>query len=119
MFSQQKRVLPILLSVLFGTVSLFSVATAASVQQLYTNLCATCHGVEGKGNGPAGVTLNPKPADFTDCAVMQDLSDTALATTIKQGGVGVGKSPLMPPFGTTLTDTQIRELVTYLRGFCK
>lgn len=27
--------------------------------------CATCHGVEGKGDGPSASTLNVKPADLT------------------------------------------------------
>jgi mono/diheme cytochrome c family protein len=32
---------------------------------LYTQTCVTCHGPEGRGNGPAGLSLNPKPRDFT------------------------------------------------------
>ena len=27
--------------------------------------CATCHGVDAKGNGPSAVALNVKPADLT------------------------------------------------------
>ena len=27
--------------------------------------CVSCHGPKGKGNGPAAVALNPKPADWT------------------------------------------------------
>jgi mono/diheme cytochrome c family protein len=27
--------------------------------------CATCHGVDGKGDGPSASTLNVKPADLT------------------------------------------------------
>jgi mono/diheme cytochrome c family protein len=32
---------------------------------LYTTNCATCHGEQGKGDGPAGVNLNPKPRNYT------------------------------------------------------
>ena len=32
---------------------------------LYAQSCATCHGPEGKGDGPAGLSLNPRPRDFT------------------------------------------------------
>jgi mono/diheme cytochrome c family protein len=32
---------------------------------LYVQTCVTCHGLEGKGDGPAGLSLNPKPRDFT------------------------------------------------------
>jgi mono/diheme cytochrome c family protein len=28
----------------------------------------TCHGAEGKGDGPAAAALNPKPRNFTDVA---------------------------------------------------
>jgi mono/diheme cytochrome c family protein len=36
--------------------------------------CLSCHGVKGKGDGPAAVALNPKPADWTSKRV-QDMSD--------------------------------------------
>jgi mono/diheme cytochrome c family protein len=32
----------------------------------YTNMCSSCHGMEGKGDGPGGAALNPKPRNFTD-----------------------------------------------------
>jgi len=37
-------------------------------QQLYTKYCASCHGAAGKGDGPAGAKLNPKPGDLTQIA---------------------------------------------------
>ena len=33
--------------------------------QLYKNYCASCHGVAGKGNGPAAPALKTAPADLT------------------------------------------------------
>lgn len=35
-------------------------------KQLYTQNCAMCHGNEGKGDGPAGMSLNPKPRNFVE-----------------------------------------------------
>uniref|UniRef100_UPI001C3E5745 c-type cytochrome n=1 Tax=Picosynechococcus sp. (strain ATCC 27264 / PCC 7002 / PR-6) TaxID=32049 RepID=UPI001C3E5745 len=32
---------------------------------IFQTTCATCHGTEGKGDGIAGATLNPKPRNFT------------------------------------------------------
>ncbi len=32
---------------------------------LFAQTCATCHGPEGKGDGPGGAGLNPKPRNFT------------------------------------------------------
>jgi len=34
--------------------------------------CASCHGPLGKGNGPAAVALNPKPADWTSKRVQDE-----------------------------------------------
>ena len=31
---------------------------------LFAQTCATCHGPEGKGDGPGGAGLNPKPRNF-------------------------------------------------------
>lgn len=36
--------------------------------------CVSCNGAKGKGDGPAAVALNPKPADWTSKRV-QDMSD--------------------------------------------
>ena len=32
---------------------------------LYKNYCASCHGLQGKGDGPAASALKSKPADLT------------------------------------------------------
>jgi len=32
---------------------------------LYLRYCASCHGIGGKGDGPAAVALQPPPADLT------------------------------------------------------
>ena len=85
----------------------------------YSSLCATCHGASGKGNGPAAAALNPKPKDFTDCKAMAKSSDETLFKTIKGGGQSVGLSAMMPAWGGSLTDSQIHNLVEYVRRFCK
>jgi mono/diheme cytochrome c family protein len=36
--------------------------------KLYTQYCASCHGADGKGNGPAAAKLDPKPNDLTQLA---------------------------------------------------
>jgi mono/diheme cytochrome c family protein len=37
-------------------------------QKLFLSTCATCHGPEGKGDGPGGKGLNPPPRNFTQAA---------------------------------------------------
>jgi len=69
--------------------------------------CSACHGDSGKGDGPAAIALNPKPRNYTDCAVMSKKSDAELFKVIKEGGPAVGLSPLMAPFGSQLNDKEV------------
>ncbi len=39
-----------------------------SGQQMYKSYCAVCHGVDGKGNGPAAPALKTSPSDLTALA---------------------------------------------------
>lgn len=40
-------------------------ALLAKGKSIYQDQCATCHGESGKGDGPGGQALNPKPRNFT------------------------------------------------------
>ena len=78
--------------------------------------CAKCHGLDGKGDGPAGKLLKTKPADWTDKAKMGKLSDTDLFNVIKNGGASVGKSKLMPAWKDKLSDEQIGDVIAFIRS---
>ncbi len=39
--------------------------SAASGQEMYNTYCAVCHGVDGKGHGPAADALKVPPTDLT------------------------------------------------------
>lgn len=82
-------------------------------KELFTRNCLACHGKAGAGDGPAGKALNPRPANLRERA--PQLSDEELAKVIKRGGLAVGKSPIMAPFGAKLTDEEIAEVVAYIR----
>ena len=85
----------------------------------YDNLCVGCHGATGKGDGAAAAALNPKPGDFTNCKEMGKLSDDFLYKSIKEGGQAVKKSPVMPPWGSSLNDQEVWNTVAYVKSFCK
>jgi len=42
--------------------------SAASGAEMYKTYCAVCHGVDGKGNGPAAEALKTPPTDLTKLA---------------------------------------------------
>lgn len=114
------KLLSLFLVVLWGGAFTASSSLAAEkAASLYKDLCASCHGAKGKGDGPAAAALTPKPKDFTDCKVMAKDSDEILSKIIKEGSLSVGRSPMMPAWGGALKDQQIRDLVAYVRNFCK
>lgn len=52
---------------------------------LYAQLCATCHGPTGAGDGPASLGLDPPPINFTDQARADERSVFGLYQVIEQG----------------------------------
>src|SRR4030095_508246 len=81
--------------------------------------CAVCHGTSGKGDGPGAAALNPKPRDYTNAAYMKTRSDDQLRKVIKEGGAASGFSAVMPPWGGTLSDQDITNVIAYIRTFSK
>jgi mono/diheme cytochrome c family protein len=94
-------------------------ADATAAKQNFDRFCAVCHGKEGKGDGPGGLTLSTHPRDFTDCARMKTMTDETLFTAIKEGGPAVNLSKDMQPWKDGMDDDEIHELVVYVRTFCK
>ena len=86
---------------------------------IFQKYCVACHGEKGDGNGPAGIALNPRPANFTDHAHMSTRSDQDLMRIIKDGGPAVGLSPLMAPWGGVLSEQQAKDVTTYVRSFSR
>ena len=90
-----------------------------SGQALYRQYCAVCHGDGGKGDGPSATGFATKPADLTDGRLLNPLPDEFLTSVIGNGGPAEGLSPGMPAFGKFLGQTQIRDVVAYLRSLAQ
>jgi cytochrome c553 len=87
-------------------------------EAMFATVCATCHGMDGKGKGPAAETLNPKPRDYTDAKWQASVTDDQLKQTILKGGAGVGKSPMMPGQPQLADHPEVLDgLVKIIRGF--
>jgi len=91
----------------------------AKGEATYQQLCASCHGPRGAGDGPAGQALDPKPAHHNDGAYMNALTNEHLFRVIKEGGAAVGKSPMMAPWGGALSDDQIWNVVVFVRSLAQ
>jgi len=101
----------------FAVMITIGLSFAVSVQaqdasSIYVQKCVSCHGPQGKGDGPAGKYLNPKPNDFA--ISLKDKTDDWIAKSIKGGGVAVGLPPVMPPYAD-LSDDQVKALVDYIK----
>lgn len=80
-------------------------------QGLFIANCASCHGPTGKGDGPVGVTLNPRPADLSQHAIPGVHTDAQLYEWITNGFPGSA----MPAWKATLSDTDRWNLVNFIR----
>jgi mono/diheme cytochrome c family protein len=112
-------IIVVLCAVVLGTALVAHAADAEQGKKLYGQFCVTCHGESGKGDGAAAAALNPKPRDHTDKEYMSKMSDDDMLKVIKNGGASVGKSPLMPPWGASLKDNQIQDIIAYVRTLSK
>jgi mono/diheme cytochrome c family protein len=95
-------------------------ADLAAAKQNYVTLCTECHGASGKGDGADAASLPVKATDFTDCAKMKGVSDDTLFTVTKDGGPAADLNAAMPPLQhEALSDAEIKDVVAYIRSFCK
>lgn len=85
----------------------------------YATVCTTCHGPAGAGDGPGAAALIPKPANFGDAAFWSARTDAELIKVIREGGVSVGKSPLMPAWGALYDEAKAKALLDYIKTFRK
>lgn len=92
---------------------------AADTKQVFDFYCAQCHGEKGDGKG-INVTKDfaTDPRNFTNKEDMEKRSDEDIRGVIKDGGPSISKSPLMPPWGATLTAAEVDGLLAYIRKMC-
>jgi mono/diheme cytochrome c family protein len=80
---------------------------------LYAANCASCHGPEAMGDGPAANSLNPKPKPLA--TEMKSLQDDYLYWRISEGGAFPPFTSAMPAWKTILTEDEIWQVIAFLR----
>ena len=107
----------VMVLLIVGAAPVFGAETkgAVSGQSNFEAKCTRCHGATGKGNGLQAIALffMFTMPDLTDPAYMQTRSDDVLFRQIKQG------SKAMPAFGLKLSDSEMKDMVVYIRSFTK
>jgi mono/diheme cytochrome c family protein len=95
-------------------------APPTDVRRLFDTSCASCHGTDGRGDGPAADALNPRPRDFTrgtykfrSTTSGSVPADDDLYRAIAHGLPGTS----MPAWKGLLSEAQMRVLVVYLKQF--
>lgn len=88
----------------------------AQGKRVFNNNCVWCHAAATPAGPSNRSNLTPTPPLFTDGETFNSLSDDFMRNTITLGGSAMGKSAIMPPWGQTLTQDEIRSVIAYARA---
>ncbi len=77
---------------------------------VYDQYCAACHGATGRGDGPASLTLSPRPASLISAGTSAK-SDKELLLVIAEGKPRTA----MRGWNGTLTIEEQRDVLAYVR----
>ena len=99
---------------------------AAAGKAKFLEVCASCHGESGKGDGPVGTALaaagQPAPRDFTVGEFIIDTNedgktgtDVDLRDVITKGAFVFGGSQLMAPI-IGLSDADVENMIAFIRS---
>ena len=103
-------------------------ADAAAGKLKFQELCVSCHGEGGKGDGPTGKALaaagQPAPRDFTLGAFKFDTdkdgkpgTDADIKNVLSKGALAFGGNAMMAP--VVLNDTDTANVIAFIRSLKK
>ncbi len=118
----------VLLLAAFALPSTALAADVAAGKAKFSELCVSCHGEGGKGDGPTGKALaaagQPAPRDFTVGDFKFDTdkdgkpgTDADLKNVISKGALAFGGNAMMAP--VVLNDTDMANVIAFIRSLKK
>lgn len=81
--------------------------------EIYATQCASCHGEDGMGDGPAAGGLDPQPAPLIQTGRM--LADNYLFWRVSEGGGMAPFNSAMPAWKTSLEEEERWQVISYIR----
>ena len=98
-----------------ATPAITPVAMAGDVMagaKVYKRYCRGCHGKDGRGGAH---TFMPHIHNLTKKGYIDLKPDEVLAAIIREGGEPYGMSSYMPAWDQTLDETQINNVISFIR----
>jgi mono/diheme cytochrome c family protein len=90
-----------------------SPAVLAAARKIYAEMCAQCHGEQGKGDGTEAMMYSVKPANFAEEHMMGEMTDGEIFYKMTEG-----RRP-MPGFKNTLSEEQRWQMVHFVRSLAR
>ena len=87
----------------------FAAGDAGKGKSIFQAKCVTCHGAQGKGDGPLGAKLKPPAGDFTS-AESKKKSEDELRNIIENG---VPKTAMVA-WKKQLNETEIQDVLAHV-----
>ncbi len=99
--------------------------SATSGKDMFNNYCASCHGKDGKGNGPAAPALKASPTDLTKLPKKNGKFDAAHVAAVIRGQAqtpshGSEDMPVWGPLFSSISqghESEVQQRVTNLVGY--
>jgi mono/diheme cytochrome c family protein len=84
-------------------------------KRVFYQQCVWCH-ADSTPAGPSNRSnVSPDPPLMNDGNILNKESDASLRKIIAMGGSAVGKSAMMPPYGKSLSEEEIDDVIAYMR----
>jgi mono/diheme cytochrome c family protein len=91
-----------------GKTNPLDVSAATAGAEVFKTNCVACHGEQGKGDGIASGSLDPKPANLAE--VTKQVSDDYLFWRISEGKPGTS----MVAWKSILTEEQVWQVLSFI-----